>query len=197
MNRDKALELLHENMKSVNLRRHCYAVEAVMRALARRLNSDKSTDELDEIINKWGIAGLLHDSDYEITKETAKKDHTAKTLAWLQEMDADSSIYDAVASHAWGYVDGAPEPKNQMDWALYTCDELTGLIVATALVKPDKKLASVTVDSVMNKWNQNSFAAGVDRKQIEECKPRLGIELREFIKIALIAMQGIHEDLGL
>jgi predicted hydrolase (HD superfamily) len=84
-----------------------------------------------------------------------------------------------------------------MQWALYTCDELTGLIVAVALVKPEKKLSSVTVDSVMKKWNSKSFAAGVDRKQIEECTPRLGIELRDFIQIALTAMQSISMDLGL
>ncbi|KKQ37478.1 MAG: HDIG domain protein, partial [Candidatus Woesebacteria bacterium GW2011_GWA1_37_7] len=92
---------------------------------------------------------------------------------------------------------GAPEPKTKMQWALYCCDELTGLIVAVALVKPDKKLSSVTVDSVMKKWNSTSFAAGVDRKQIKECEPRLGIPLEEFVGIALSAMQAIHEDLGL
>ena len=106
-------------------------------------------------------------------------------------------IYDAVASHAWGYVDSAPEPKTKMQWALYACDELTGLIVAVALVKPDKRLASVSVDSVMKKWNSTSFAAGVDRKQIKQCEPRLGIPLYDFIQITLEAMQGISKDLGL
>lgn len=197
MTREKALELLHQNMQNVNLRRHCYAVEATMRGLAKRLNSDKSDKELDEIVDKWGIAGLLHDSDYEITKDTARKDHTKKTLEWLREIDSDSEVYDAIAAHAWNYVDGAPEPKTKMDWALYTCDELTGLIVACALVKPDKKLASVTVDTVLAKWKQKSFAAGVDRSQIEQCEPRLDIELREFIEIALVSIQSIHEDLGL
>lgn len=197
MTREQALELLHQNMQNINLRRHCYAVEATMRALARRLNSGKSGKELKEIEDLWGIAGLLHDSDYELTKDEARKNHTKQTLKWLRELDAHASIYDAIASHAWKYVDGAPEPKTKMDWALYTCDELTGLIVATALVRPDKKLASVTVDSVLNKWNQKSFAAGVDRRQIEECEPRLNIPLREFVQITLFAMQQIHDDLGL
>ena len=88
-------------------------------------------------------------------------------------------------------------PKTKMQWALYTCDELTGLIVAVTLVKPEKKLASVTADSVMKKWNSQSFAAGVNRKQIEECESRLGIPLREFIELAVSAMQGIHDELGL
>ena len=84
-----------------------------------------------------------------------------------------------------------------MEWSLYCCDELTGLIVAVALVKPDKKLASVTVDSVLNKWKSKGFAAGVDRGQIELCSEKLGIELRDFIGITLEAMQIIHDNLGL
>lgn len=194
MTRDKALDLLHKNMKNVNLRRHCYAVEAVMRALYKRLEDGNQTEKEEE---KWGIAGLLHDADYELTKETARKDHTKHVLEWLKQLDAETDIYDAIAAHGFNYVDGAPEPKGNMSWALYCCDELTGLIVAVALVKPEKKLASVTVDSVMKKWRSPSFAAGVNRKQIEECKNRLDIPLREFVEIALKAMQSIHEDLGL
>ena len=197
MTRDGALKLLHDNMKNQNLRRHCYAVEAVMGASYKRLEGSgssyaKATEDL------WKIAGLLHDADYEMTKNNdPKKNHTKDVLKWLKELDAETDIYDAIASHAWGYVDGAPTPKTKMQWALYTCDELTGLIVAVALVKPDKKLASVTPDSVMKKWNSPSFAAGVNRKQIEECGPRLGIPIREFVEIALSAMQSIHDDLGL
>ena len=194
MNRKEALDLLHSNMSNINLRRHCYAVEAVMGALYDRLeDGDKNESER----NKWKIAGLLHDADYELTKETAKTEHTKQVLKWLKKFDTEMDIYDAVAAHAWGFVDGAPMPKTKMQWALYTCDELTGLIVAVALVRPDKKLASVTVDAVMNKWNSSSFAAGVNRKQIEECEARLGIPLREFVEIALNAMQNIHDDLGL
>lgn len=195
MTREQALKLLHENMQNQNLRRHCYAVEAVMRALYDRLEDGKKNKDDEE---RWGIAGLLHDADYEITKDKdPKKTHTKHVLQWLKDLDAHSDIRDAVASHAWGYVDRAPEPKTKMQWALYCCDELTGLIVAVALVKPDKKLASVTVDSVMKKWNSKSFAAGVDRKQIEACEERLEIPLREFVGIALSAMQGISKDLGL
>ena len=187
MSRDKALALLHKHMKNPNLRKHCYAVEVVMRALAKYFKQD---EEL------WGVAGLLHDADYEETKDDTQK-HTKELVEWLTEIDATANLKDAVASHAWGLVDGAPMPKTKMEWALYCCDELTGLIVAVALVRPDKRLASVTVDSILKKWDSPSFAAGVNRKQIEQCKPRLGIELREFIEIALSAMQGISKNLGL
>lgn len=194
MKRNEALKLLHENMKNVNLRRHCYAVESVMRALYRRLEDHKQTQEEED---RWGIAGLIHDADYELTKEDAKTQHTKHALKWIKKADAETDIYDAVAAHAWGYVENAPQPKRKVEWALYCCDELTGLIVAVALVKPDKKLASVTVDSVMKKWKSPSFAAGVDRKQIEKCEVRLNLPLPEFISIAISAMQGIHDDLGL
>lgn len=189
MKREEALKLLHDNMQNINLRRHCYAVEAAMRGLARHFNENEDL---------WGIAGLLHDADYEKTKENdPHKNHTIVALKWLKDLDAHSDIYDAIAAHAWGYVDGAPEPKTNMQWALYTCDELTGLIVAVALVKPEKKLSSVTVESVMNKWSNKGFAAGVDRSQIERCEDSLGIPLREFIQIVLTSMQTISDDLGL
>ncbi len=188
MTRKQALELLHKHIKNPNLRKHCYAVEAVMRALAKYFNDDEGT---------WGIAGLIHDADYEKTKDDPKNKHTKELAKWLEEMDAHVDIKKAAASHAWGYVHGAPEPRTRMEWALYCCDELTGLIVAVALVKPGKRMASVSVDSVMKKWNSSSFAAGVNRKQIEECQPRLGIPLREFVEIAIKAMQGISGELGL
>jgi putative nucleotidyltransferase with HDIG domain len=188
MNRKQAVELLHKHMKNPNLRKHCYAVEAVMRALAGYFNEDE---------DKWGIAGLLHDADYEETKDDSQNKHTKEVIAWLEKLDAGADLKEAVASHAWGYVEGAPQPKTKMEWALYCCDELTGLIVAIALVKPGKRLASVSVDSVMKKWNSPSFAAGVNRKQIKECEARLKVPLREFIRIALSAMQGISNNLGL
>lgn len=169
-----------------------------MRALARHFAKGETSSVAKALEDKWGIAGLLHDADYEMTKEKdPKKTHTTHVLAWLKELDAEMDIYDAVAAHAWGYVDHAPQPTTKMQWSLYCCDELTGLIVAVTLVKPDKRLASVTVDSIMRKWSSKSFAAGVDRAQIEQCEPRLGIELRVFIQIALTAMQAISVDLGL
>lgn len=187
MTRAEALTLLHDNMQSVNLRRHCYAVEVVMRALAKHFGEDEE---------KWGIAGLLHDADYELTKTDPKR-HTHQVLEWLKDIEIDPHITDAILAHGWGYVDGNPEPRTKMEWSLYCCDELTGLIVATALVKPEKKLSVVTVESVMNKWKQKSFAAGVDRSQIEKCEEKLDIPLNQFIEIALTSMQSIAPELGL
>jgi uncharacterized protein len=198
MTRETALKLLHDNMKNQNLRRHCYAVEAVMRALYKRLDGSDKSSYAKATEDEWGIAGLLHDADYEITKDNdPKTNHTKEVMKWLNQMDAEVDIKDAIATHAWGYVDGAPEPKTKMQWVLYTCDELTGLIVAVALVKPNKTLAEVTPDSVLKKWNQKAFAGGVDRDQIEKCEEYLSIPLREFVEIAIKAMQEIHDDLGL
>ena len=193
MTRDKALKLLHEHMENQNLRRHCYAVEAVMRALDKRLEDHKQTQEEED---KWGIIGLLHDGDYEETKATPEL-HTLRMVEWLKKEEVrDQEILEAILSHNYAHT-GQNPPKNNLEWSLYCCDELTGMIVAVALVKPNKTLAEVTADSVLHKWDQRSFAAGVKREQIEECESRLGIPLREFIEIALSAMQGIHEELGL
>ena len=185
--REKALELLHKNMQNINLRRHCYAVEAVMRVLAKRFKEDEE---------KWGIVGLLHDGDYEKTKDTPEK-HTLLMVEWLKEAgETDEEILSAILSHNYAHT-GENPPKNKLEWSLYCCDELRGFIVAVALVRPDKKLASVTVDSILKKWNQKAFAAGVKREQIEECKTRLEILLEDFIETTLTAMQAISQDLGL
>ncbi len=185
--RQEALKLLHDNMQSPNLRRHCYAVEAVMKALAKRFGENEE---------KWAIVGLLHDGDYEKTKETPEK-HTLLMADWLEKMgETDSEILSAILSHNFSHT-GQNSPKNKLEWSLYCCDELTGFIVAVTLVRPDKKLSSVTVESILKKWPQKAFAAGVKREQIEECEKRLGIPLDGFIKIALTAMQGIAKDLGL
>ena len=194
MIRAEALQLLHQKIQNQNLRRHCYAVESAMRALADRLGGDKET---------WGIAGLLHDADYEIVRQSASggkeepNRHTHLTLEWLKPLQVEAEVKDAILAHGWGYVHGNPEPKTQMEWPLYCCDELTGLIVAVTLVKPDKRLSSITVESVLNKWGSKGFAAGVDRKQIELCNEKLGIVLRDFINIVLASMQNIHDNLGL
>ncbi len=190
MTRDQAVELLHTHMQNVNLRRHCYAVEVVMRELAKRFGEDPEV---------WGIAGLLHDADYEELKgtENVTTDHTKLTIEWIKKLDASVDITEAIAAHAWGYVTDAPQPTTKMQWSLYCCDELTGLIVAVALVKPDRKLSSVTVESIMKKWNEKSFAAGANRDQIKQCEARLKINLTDFVRISLTAMQSIAPKLGL
>lgn len=185
--RDEALELLHSNMQSVNLRKHCYAVEAVMRALGRHFDEDQ---------NLWGIVGILHDGDYEKTKDTPEK-HTVLMAEWLKEKGVeDKEILEAILSHNYSHT-GNNSPKNNLEWSLYCCDELTGFIIAVTLVRPERKLSSVTVENILSKWKQKSFAAGVKREQIEMCEEKLGIKLPEFIQIALSAMQGISKDLEL
>lgn len=185
--REDAVKLLHQHMKNENLRRHCYAVEAVMRGLAKHFGEDEET---------WAVAGLIHDADYELTKNDSSK-HVLTVVSWLRDAHIDERIIKAVYSHGWKFVEGCPQPSNNMEWSLYCCDELTGLIVAVALVRPDRKLSSVTVESVLKKWNSKAFAAGVDRKQIEMSEEKLGIKLADFISIALKAMQGISRELGL
>ena len=186
ISRQKALELLHSKMQSVNLRKHCYSVEAVMRALARYFKEDEE---------KWGIVGLLHDGDYEFTKEDPGN-HAKLMAGWVRELgETDEELLTGIESHGWFHEGKLPQTK--MQWALYSCDELTGLIVAVTLVRPTKKLADVTAENVLDKWNQKSFAAGVKREDVEKCDKELGIPLKDFIKIALDAMQGIAVDLGL
>lgn len=170
-----------------------------MKALAEKFGENEEV---------WEVAGLLHDADYEITKDDPTK-HTKLAIDWVKEAGGSQEIIDAILAHGWGYVEGNPKPKTRMQWSLYCCDELTGLIVATALVHPDppsqkasegqakSKLNAITADSVMKKWKQKSFAAGVDRKQIEMCERELNIPLEEFVDISLGAMQEISNDLGL
>ena len=195
ISRGKALEILHQNMQNQNLRRHCYAVEAVMRALAGKLDGDEE---------KWGLVGLLHDGDYEKTKDKPEQ-HTLLMYQWLgkalrqaqgEPSETDKEILEAILSHNYEHT-GKNQPKNKLEWSLYCCDELTGFIVACALVMPDKKLSSVKVDSVLKKMKDKSFAAAVKREQIQMCEEKLKIPLKEFVKIALEAMQGISDNLGL
>jgi uncharacterized protein len=187
MNREDAISLLHAHMQNTNLRRHCYAVGYAMRALAAKLGGDQ---------NVWEVLGILHDADWEETKDNPDQ-HTLRTLSWLAEKGiVDGPIVHALQSHNTKHTH-LTELDGLMEWSLETCDELTGFIVAVALVRPDKQLASVGVDSVMKKWNNKEFAKAVDRGQIAQCEERLGISLTEFVTIVLTAMQEHHEELGL
>lgn len=191
--REEAWKLLTEHMQSQNLRRHCYSVEAVMRTLARKLSTNNK--QLTTDIERWGIVGLLHDGDYEFTKEKPEE-HAKLMVQWVKDLgETDEELLTGIESHGWFHQGKLPETK--MQWALFCCDELTGLIVATTLVRPEKKLSGVTVENVLKKWKEKSFAAGVKREDIEKCEKNLGIPLPEFIQIALDAMQQISDDLGL
>lgn len=184
--KEKALDLLHSKMQSQNLRKHCYSVGAVMRALAKHFGEDE---------DKWEIVGLLHDGDYEFTKDEPSQ-HAKLMANWVRELgETDEELLTGIESHGWFHEGKLPQTK--MQWSLFCCDELTGLIIAVTLVRPEKKLSLVTVENIQSKWNAKSFAAGVKREDIEHCEKELGIKLSEFIQIALTAMQGISSELGL
>ncbi|OGG15181.1 hypothetical protein A2773_04825 [Candidatus Gottesmanbacteria bacterium RIFCSPHIGHO2_01_FULL_39_10] len=185
--RTQAWELLNSHMKNKNLIRHCLSVEAVMKALANHFGEDEEV---------WGIVGLLHDGDYEAVQKDPSQ-HTLVMSQWLKEAgETDQRILDAIMSHNFAHT-GENPPKNNLEWSLHCCDELTGLIVAVALVRPDKKLSTVTVDSVLKKYKIKQFAAGAKREDIEKCEEKLGIKLPDFIDISLKAMQSISTVLGL
>lgn len=183
MNRDEAYKLVKEKIKQRNLVKHCLAVEAVMRRLAERFNED---------VEKWGLAGLLHDIDYEETADDPEK-HSLLGAEMLSDLGLDDDIVYAVKAH--NHAHGLPR-KSLMDKALYASDPLTGLIVAAALIHPDKKLASIDTEFVINRYGEKSFARGADRDVIASCS-EMGLELKEFIGLSLEAMQGISDDLGL
>ena len=184
--RDQAWELLTSKMQSQNLRRHCMSVEAVMQVLAQHFEASAQ---------KWGIVGLLHDGDYEFTKDDPG--HHAKLMAdWVRELgETNQELLEGIESHGWFHQGRLPQ--TQMQWALFCCDELTGLIVACALVQPTKKLADLTIDSILKKFPQKSLAAGVKREDIQMCEAKLGIKLEDFVRISLSAMQNIAPQIGL
>lgn len=187
MKREEAIALLHAHMQNANLRRHCYAVGFALRALAERLGGNP---------DEWELLGILHDADWEETKE-APDQHTRKTLEWIKDLGiVEGPLVHAFMSHN-NKLTGLRELEGNMDWALETVDELTGFIVAVTLVRPEKKLETVTVESVLKKWKTKEFAKAVDRDQIAQCEEKLNIPLNEFIQITLQAMNDHHEELGL
>ena len=190
VNREQALEILHKHTRNENLRRHALAVEAAMEALAWHFGV------VGDETRKWKIVGLLHDADYEETKDDATQ-HGLKTVEWLEFAgETEQEIMDAISAHNYNH-NSSSAPSNKMAWSVYSCDELTGFIVAVALVRPEKKLASVTVDNVLKKLSEKSFAAAVDREQIKMCEEKLEIKLPDFVEIVLQSMQNIDKELGL
>jgi len=184
MNREEALQLVKEKIKNQNLIKHCLAVEICMRALAEKFGED---------IEKWGLAGLLHDIDYEQTANDPQK-HSLIGAEMLKEAGLDDEIVESVKTH--NEIHGI-EPESKMAKALYSVDPLTGLIIASTLVLPSKKISEVTTKNVLNRFKEGSFARGANREIIKKSEELLGLSLEEFVKICLDAMQSIAEDLGL
>ena len=184
MTRDEAYALLCDHVKADNLRKHCLATEAILRALARRLGEDPEP---------WGVVGLVHDLDFESTADTPPE-HTRKTCEILREKGLSEAVLQAVREHNAEAL-GIPR-DSRMGIALACGETVTGLIVAATLVHPDKKLASVQASSVLKRMKKKDFARAVSRETIGDCQ-RLGIPLEDFIQLSLEAMQGIASDLGL
>lgn len=183
MNKEEALKLVQEKIQNQNLVKHCLAVEACMRVLARNFDEDEE---------KWGLTGLLHDIDYEETKDAPEK-HSLIGAEMLEKLGLDKEICEAVKTHneAHGIA-----PETKMAKALYSVDPLTGLIVASTLVMPSKKIADLTPENVLNRFKEKSFAKGANREIIKKCED-IELSLEEFVEIGLKAMQTISENLGL
>lgn len=182
-NRQEALELLHQYNESDSLRKHAYAVEGVMRYIARKRGEDEE---------KWGIIGLIHDLDYERFPDQ----HCQKTGEILRDKGWPEDYIRAAVSHGWG-ICSEVKPETLLEKYLYAIDELTGLVVTTALIRPSKSVLDVQVKSVKNKWKDKRFAAGVDRSVIEKGAEMLQVGLDELIDDTIKGMQEVAEAIGL
>jgi predicted hydrolase (HD superfamily) len=187
MTRTDALEALNVYLKNPNLIKHSLAAEAAMKAICKFLlkNPDAPTLEI------WGLTGLLHDADYELAYQHPEK----HGLLINEKITLPQDIAYAIKAHNWQNT--KIPPMSQMDWAIACCDQLTGLIVAAALVHPDKKIAPITPDFVLRKFYDKSFAKGADRTSIMACEEKLKIPLIQFIEIVLNSMKEIATPLGL
>jgi len=183
LTRREVLDSVNENVENKNLVKHMLATEAIMRALARHLGEDEE---------EWGLTGLLHDIDVELTGGDMSS-HSKLGADLAREMGASEAMAHAILCHNEAH--GVPR-ETKLDKALFCVDPLTGLITAAALVRPDKKLAGLEAKSVLKRFKEKSFAAGASREQISLCS-EIGLELGEFIELGLKAMQEISSDLGL
>jgi len=181
--REETLALLRQYNKNESLIKHAMAVEGVMRYMARKRGEDEE---------KWGVIGLIHDLDYEQFPDQ----HCQKTEEILKENDWPEEYIRAVVSHGWGICTDV-KPESDMEKILYAIDELTGLVVTSALVRPSKSVMDMKAKSVKKKWKQKQFAAGVDRSIIEKGAEMLGVELSELISDTIMGMRDVAEEIGL
>ena len=181
--REEALALLKQYNKNESLIKHAMAVEGVMRYMARKRGEDEE---------KWGVIGLIHDLDYEQFPEQ----HCKKTEEILKENNWPEEYIHAVVSHGWGICSDV-RPESDMEKVLYAIDELTGLVVTSALVRPSKSVMDMKAKSVKKKWKQKQFAAGVDRSIIEKGAEMLGVDLSDLITDTIMGMREVAEEIGL
>jgi len=168
-----AYKLLDEHLKDKNLKNHSIAVAFVLESLAKKFEEDQ---------DKWFITGLLHDLDYQYTKDTPKE-HTLKTQRILKNYDIPEDIIYAIKSH-----NNIVPLKSLLDKHLWSADSVTGLIVACALMLPEKKISALKPKSLKKKFKSKSFAKGANRQQISDCLKNFGMELSEFLELARLAM---------
>ena len=183
MTREEALDSIKANVENGNLIKHMLATEAIMRAIARHLKEDEE---------EWGLTGLIHDIDTELTGGDMKE-HSKLGADLARELGASEAMAHAILCHNEAH--GIPM-ETKLDKALFYADPLTGLIIAAALVRPDKNLAGLEAKSVKKRFKEKGFAAGANRQQIAMCS-EIGFELDEFIELGLEAMKEIAEDIGL
>lgn len=181
--RDDAFELLQKYTKTPGLINHALSVEGVMRYFAKKHNEDP---------DKWGIIGLVHDIDYEMYPE----EHCVKARKILEENKWPEDYVRAVISHGWGICTDV-EPQSLLEKVLYATDELTGLVTATALVRPSKSVMDMKAKSVKKKWKDRRFAAGVNREIIEKGAGMLGMEIGDLISETIMGMRTVAEEIGL
>jgi len=181
--RDEAFRLLTTSTASDSLVKHALAVEAVMRHMARSLGEDEE---------KWGIVGLVHDLDYEKFPE----EHCRRSPGILREAGWPEDYIHAVASHGWGICSDV-EPTEKMEKVLYAVDELTGLVVTSALVRPSRSVLDMEASSVKKKWKDKRFAAGVNREVIEKGAALLGMDLTALITETITGMRAVAREIGL
>jgi putative nucleotidyltransferase with HDIG domain len=181
--REDALQLLKQYNTSDSLIKHALAVEGVMRYMARKRGDDEE---------KWGVIGLIHDLDYEQFPDQ----HCQKTAEILRANDWPEDYVRAVVSHGWGICTDV-EPRSELEKVLFAIDELTGLVVTTALVRPSKSVLDLKAKSVKKKWKDKRFAAGVDRGIIEKGARMLGVDLGELITDTILGMREVADDIGL
>ncbi|UCD32032.1 MAG: HD domain-containing protein [Desulfobacterales bacterium] len=181
--REEAFQLLTRYNQNDALVKHALAVEGVMRYFARQRGEDEE---------KWGIIGLVHDLDYEKYPD----EHCRKTEEILEENGWPREYIRAVISHGWGICTDV-EPQTELEKILYAIDELTGLVVASALVRPSKSVMDLKAKSVKKKWKEKRFAAGVDRSIIEKGAKMLGMEVTDLITNTIMGMRGVAEEIGL
>jgi putative nucleotidyltransferase with HDIG domain len=181
--REEALALLKKYNQNESLIKHALAVEGVMRYMARKRGGDEE---------KWGVIGLIHDLDYEQFPDQ----HCKKTEEILRENNWPEEYIRAVVSHGWGICSDV-KPESDLEKVLYAIDELTGLVVTSALVRPSKSVLDMKAKSVKKKWKQKQFAAGVDRSIIERGAEMMGVELSELITDTIMGMREVAEDIGL